>query len=38
MVRQENRPLVDRTLWFLRVGFAALIVEVILFLTALAVD
>jgi hypothetical protein len=37
VVRQENRPLVDRTLWFLRVGFAALVVEVILFLAALAV-
>jgi hypothetical protein len=36
-VRQENRPLVDRTLWFLRVGFAALVLEVILFLAALAV-
>jgi hypothetical protein len=37
VVRQENRPLVDRTLWFLRVGFAGLILEVILFLAALAV-
>jgi hypothetical protein len=36
-VRQENRPLVDRTLWFLRVGFGGLILEVILFLAALAV-
>ena len=36
-VRQENRPLVDRTLRFLRVGFAALILEVVLFLAALAV-
>lgn len=36
-VRQENRPLIDRTLWFLRVGFAALVLEVILFLAALAV-
>ena len=37
-VRQENRPLVDRTLRFLRVGFGALILEAILFLAALAVD
>ena len=36
-VRQENRPLVVRTLRFLRLGFAALILEVILFLAALAV-
>jgi hypothetical protein len=36
-VRQENRPLVDRTLWFLRAGFGGLILEVILFLAALAV-
>jgi hypothetical protein len=36
-VRQENRPLLERTLRFLRVGFGALIVEVILFLAALAV-
>jgi hypothetical protein len=36
-VRQENRPLIDRTLRFLRVGFAALILEVVLFLAALAV-
>lgn len=36
-VRQENRPLIDRTLGFLRLGFAALILEVILFLAALAV-
>jgi hypothetical protein len=35
--RQENRPLIDRTLAFLRMGFAALIFEVILFLAALAV-
>jgi hypothetical protein len=35
--RQTNRPLVLRALWSLRLGFAALIVEVILFLAALAV-
>jgi hypothetical protein len=35
--RRRNRPLVKQALWSLRVGFGALIVEVILFLTALAV-
>ena len=35
--RQGNRPLVRRTLWSLRLGFAALILEVVLFLAALAV-
>jgi hypothetical protein len=35
--RQANRPLVQRVLWPLRLGFGALILEVILFLAALAV-
>jgi hypothetical protein len=35
--REANRPLVDRVLWSLRVGFGALILEVILFLEVLAV-
>lgn len=35
--RRRNRPLVKRALWSLRIGFGALIVEVILFLAALAV-
>jgi hypothetical protein len=34
--RRSNRPLVRRVLWSLRLGFTALVVEVILFLTALA--
>jgi len=36
-VRGANRALVDRVLWSLRLGFGALILEVILFLAALAV-
>jgi hypothetical protein len=36
-VRQRNRTVVKRALWSLRVGFGALILEVILFLAALAV-
>ena len=35
--RRRNRPLVKRALWSLRIGFGALILEVILFLAALAV-
>ena len=35
--RQRNRTLVERALWSLRIGFGALILEVILFLVALAV-
>jgi hypothetical protein len=35
--RQRNRTFVERMLWSLRVGFGALILEVILFLAALAV-
>jgi hypothetical protein len=34
--REANRPLVDRVLWSLRLGFGALIVEVVLFLAVLA--
>jgi hypothetical protein len=34
--RQRNRPLVARALWSLRLGFGALIIEVILFLVAAA--
>ena len=36
-VRRANRPLVHRVLRSLRLGFGALILEVILFLAALAV-
>ena len=36
-VRGGNRSLVDRVVWSLRLGFGALILEVILFLAALAV-
>jgi hypothetical protein len=36
-VRQRNRMLVERGLWSLRIGFGALVLEVILFLAALAV-
>jgi hypothetical protein len=36
-VRGANRSLVDRVLWSLRLGFGALILEVMLFLAALAV-
>jgi hypothetical protein len=36
-VRQRNLTIVKRALWSLRVGFGALILEVILFLAALAV-
>ena len=35
--RQANGPLVIRAIWSLRLGFGALILEVILFLAALAV-
>lgn len=35
--RQRNRTLVERGLWSLRIGFGALVLEVILFLAALAV-
>gem|GEM_PF-6281918 len=35
--RQRNRTFVERMLWSLRIGFGALILEVILFLTALAI-
>jgi cytochrome bd-type quinol oxidase subunit 1 len=35
--RRRNRPLVIRALWSLRIGFGALLLEVILFLAALAV-
>jgi hypothetical protein len=35
--RQRNRTFVERMLWSLRIGFGALILEVILFLAALAV-
>ena len=34
--RQSNRFLVERALWSVRLGFGALILEVILFLVALA--
>jgi hypothetical protein len=37
MARRANHPLVFRGVWSLRLGFAALILEVILFLAALAV-
>ena len=37
-VRGANRSLIDRVLWCLRLGFGALILEVTLFLAALAVD
>ena len=37
VARQRNRALVERALWSLRIGFAVLILEVILFLAALAV-
>jgi hypothetical protein len=36
-VRQRNRPLINRAFWSLRLGFVALVLEVILFLAALAV-
>ena len=35
--RQRNRTLVERGLWSLRISFGALVLEVILFLAALAV-
>jgi hypothetical protein len=34
--RRANRPLVDRFVWSLRLGFVALILEVFLFLAALS--
>ena len=38
VARQRNRPLIVRALWSLRLGFGALLLQVILFLVALAVD